>query len=82
MELSIISSEGVVFAGDAEMIVVPGAKGDFGVLDRHAPFMTMLRKGSVTLYKNKHPSQSFSISGGFCEVTPERCLILADSMLE
>lgn len=81
MELSIISSEGVVFSGDVEMIVVPGAKGDFGVLDRHAPFMTMLRKGPVTLYKNKHPSQIFTISGGFCEVTPDRCLILADGII-
>ena len=48
MELSITSPEGIIFSGDVEMIVIPGAKGDFGVLDRHAPFMTMLRKGPVT----------------------------------
>lgn len=81
MELSIISPEGIVFSGDVEMIVIPGAKGDFGVLDRHAPFMTMLRKGPVTLYKNRYPSQTFTISGGFCEVTPDRCLVLADSVV-
>jgi F-type H+-transporting ATPase subunit epsilon len=80
MELSIISPEGIVFSGNVEMIVIPGEKGDFGVLDRHAPFMTTLRAGSVTLYKNKFPNQTFSISGGFCEVTPDRCLVLADSI--
>lgn len=80
MDLSIISPEGVVFSGNVEMIVIPGEKGDFGVLDRHAPFMTMLRAGPVTLYKNKFPSQTFSITGGFCEVTPDQCLVLVDSI--
>ena len=47
MQLSLISPEGIVFTGDVEMIVIPGAKGDFGVLNYHAPFMTMLRNGTV-----------------------------------
>ena len=80
MQLSLISPEGVVFTGDVEMIVIPGAKGDFGVLDRHAPFMTMLRKGPVTLYQNGHKHQVFNISGGFCEVIPDSCIVLADSV--
>lgn len=81
MQLSVISPEKVVFSGDADMIVVPGAKGDFGVLDHHAPFMTMLREGSVTLYQGGQKNQVFQISGGFCEVTPERCIVLADSVV-
>lgn len=79
MQLSVISPEGIVFSGDAEMIVVPGEKGYFGVLDRHAPFMTMLSKGNVTLYNQGRTDQVFKITGGFCEVTPETCIILADS---
>lgn len=62
------------------MIVIPGAQGDFGVLNHHAPFMTMLRNGTLTLYQNGQASQFFTISGGFCEVTPEGCLVLADSV--
>jgi F-type H+-transporting ATPase subunit epsilon len=81
MYLSLISPEQVVFTGEAEMIVIPGAKGDFGILDRHAPFMTMLREGPVTLYQNGQKSQVFTISGGFCEVTPEGCIVLADSVM-
>jgi F-type H+-transporting ATPase subunit epsilon len=79
MQLSLISPEKVIYTGEADMIVVPGAKGDFGVLDRHAPFMTMLREGVVTLYQNGQKSETFSISGGFCEVTPDGCIVLADS---
>ncbi len=80
MLLSLISPEKVVFTGDVEMIVIPGAKGDFGVLNHHAPFMTMLRQGPVTLYQNGKPDQIFNITGGFCEVTPEACVVLADSV--
>ncbi len=80
MQLSLISPEKVVFTGDVEMIVIPGAKGDFGVLNHHAPFMTMLRQGAVTLYQDGKPDQVFSITGGFCEVTPEGCVVLADGV--
>lgn len=82
MHLSLISPEKVVFSGDAEMIVIPGLKGYFGVLDRHAPFMTVLKEGPVTLYKDGKPDTVFTITGGFAEVTPEECVILADSVVE
>lgn len=82
MRLSIISPEKIVFTGDIEMAVMSGAKGDFGVLDRHAPFMTMLRAGPLTLYQNGQITQVFTLSGGFCEVTPDGCLVLADAVQE
>jgi len=81
VQLSLISPEKVVFAGEVEMIVVPGANGDFGVLNHHTPFMTMLRNGALKLYQDGQVSQFFTISGGFCEVTPEGCLVLADSVI-
>jgi F-type H+-transporting ATPase subunit epsilon len=80
MQLSLISPDGIIYSGDVEMIVVPGAKGDFGILHRHAPFMTMLRPGPITLYQDGQKAQVFNISGGFCEVTPENCVILIDSV--
>lgn len=80
MQLSLISPEKVIYTGEADMIVIPGAGGDFGVLNRHAPFMTMLREGTVTLYQNGGKSETFAISGGFCEVTPDGCIVLADSV--
>lgn len=81
MQLSLIAPEGIVFDGDVEMIVIPGARGEFGVLHRHAPFMTMLRQGPVSLYEKGQKTKEYIISGGFCEVTPDRCLVLADSVV-
>ena len=80
MLISLISPDGIVYSGDVDMIVVPGAKGDFGVLDLHAPFMTMLRPGPVSLYEKGEKKEVFNVSGGFCEVTPDRCIVLADSV--
>jgi len=80
MELSLISPEKVVFSGNVNMIVIPGLQGYFGALNRHAPFMTVLREGSVTLYQNANSEKVFTITGGFAEVTPEKCIILADSV--
>lgn len=82
MHLSLISPEKVVFSGDTEMIVAPGLKGYFGVLDRHAPFMTILKAGPVTLYQDGKPETIFTITGGFAEVTPGECVILADAVVE
>jgi len=81
MYLSLISPEKIIFSGDAEMIVIPGLKGYFGVLDRHAPFMTILQAGPITLYREGKPETIFTITGGFAEVTPEACVILADSVV-
>jgi F-type H+-transporting ATPase subunit epsilon len=80
MELSLISPEKVVFSGNVNMVIIPGLQGHFGALNRHAPFMTVLREGSVTLYQDANPEQAFTITGGFAEVTPEKCIILADSV--
>ena len=81
MHLSLISPEKVVFSGEAEMIVIPGINGYFGVLDRHAPFMTILQEGPVTLYQEGKPAHVFTITGGFAEVVPEGCVILADAVV-
>lgn len=80
MHLSVISPEKIVFTGDVEMVVLSGAKGDFGVLDRHTPFMTMLKAGPLTIYQNGQKSQVLTLAGGFCEVTPDGCLVLADAV--
>jgi len=80
MHLSLISPKKVIFTGDVEMVVVPGSKGDFGVLNQHAPFMTTLRRGFLTLFEKNKKGQEFMITGGFCEVTPESCIVLADSV--
>jgi F-type H+-transporting ATPase subunit epsilon len=82
MIISLISPEKVVFAGEVEMAIIPGSEGDFGVLDLHAPFMTTLRKGTVSFYNKGVIERAYTLTGGFAEVTPEKCIILADSVGE
>ena len=82
MQLSLISPEKTVFSGTVDMAVIPGSEGDFGILDNHAPFMTTLRPGQVNLYNNGILQQAFQVTGGFAEVTQDRCVVLADAVEE
>ena len=60
------------------MVVVPGGEGDLGVLPRHAPAITTVRTGTIVVYEDGAESDRIFIAGGFAEVTPERCTILAE----
>lgn len=78
LRLDIVTMEGVVFSGEVDMVVAPGAAGELGILPRHAPLMTTLsygelhaRRGDETLY--------FAIGGGFMEVLPYQVTVMADS---
>ncbi len=74
----LVTPERVVFAEDADMVVVPGGDGDFGVLPGHAPLLSTVRPGTVAVYEGDRVSMRFFVSGGFAEVTEGRCTVLAD----
>src|SRR5690606_36824986 len=60
------------------MVVVPGGDGDFGVLPRKAPMISTVRPGVISVYETRQAvSQRLFVAGGFAEVTPERCTVLA-----
>jgi len=63
---------------EADMVVVPGAEGDFGVLHGHAPLISTVRPGVLEVIQGTKVEQRFMVVGGFAEVTPERCTVLAD----
>lgn len=64
----------------AELVAVPGAEGDFGVLPGHAPTITALRPGVVSVFATMgSASDDIFVSGGFAEITDERVVVLADS---
>ncbi len=67
-----------LFAGEADMVVVPGGAGDFGILPGHSPLLSTVRPGTVDVYEGKTISASFFVGGGFAEVTGERCAVLAE----
>ena len=77
------SPEQLVFNDKAGMIIVPGKEGDIGVLPGHSKLLSSLRAGRVMVYgEDKHLLQSFFVSGGFVEINPEKCIVLAEEVEE
>ena len=74
----LVSPERLLLSQPVEMVVIPGAEGDIGVLPRHAPLITTLRPGAIAIYEGGKIKQRIFVAGGFAEVTPERCTVLAD----
>ncbi|HEU5096218.1 MAG TPA: ATP synthase F1 subunit epsilon [Reyranella sp.] len=66
---------------EADMVVVPGSEGDFGVLHGHAPLISTVRPGVLEVLQGNKVEQRFIVVGGFAEVTPERCTVLADEAI-
>lgn len=73
----LVSPEKLLFSGDVDQVDVPGAEGDFGVLAGHAPFVTTVRPGILTLYR-EGDALKVVVNGGFAEVNPEGLTVLAD----
>jgi F-type H+-transporting ATPase subunit epsilon len=78
VEFELVAPEELLFSEPVELVVVPGAEGDFGVLPGHSALISTLRTGVIAVYENDAVSQRIFVSGGFAEVTPERCTVLAD----
>jgi F-type H+-transporting ATPase subunit epsilon len=75
--LEFISPERVLFSGDVDQVDLPGAEGDMGILPNHAPLVTVLRPGIVTIFRDgKH--EPVVVIGGFAEVGPAGLTVLAD----
>jgi len=78
VDFELVAPEELLFAEPAELVVVPGAEGDFGVLPGHSPFISTLRTGVIAVYEKDAVNKRIFVSGGFAEVMPERCTVLAD----
>jgi F-type H+-transporting ATPase subunit epsilon len=79
MKVSIVAPEKVLFESEkAELVILPGKVGEFGVLKRHTPLLSALKKGKITI-RESGASSEVEISGGFVEVLPDRITVLAES---
>lgn len=78
--LTIVSPANVLFDGAATMVEVPGSEGDMGVLPQHAPTLTMLREGIVTVHGADKSVQRFRVTTGYADITPTACTILSESV--
>ena len=83
ISFDLVSPEQLVFNDKAGMIIVPGKDGDIGVLPGHSKLLSSLRPGRVMVYgEDKQLLQSFFVSGGFVEINPEKCIVLAEEVFE
>ena len=73
----LVSPEKLLFSGDVEQVDVPGIEGDFGVLAGHAPLVTTLRPGILTV-RGASGAEKIVVLGGFAEVSAEGLTVLAD----
>lgn len=80
--LKIITPEKVFFSGEVEMVVVPGEEGDFGVLQGHAPVISSLRRGNISIYQGNTVVKEYSVQDGFAEASASSCVILTDKITE
>jgi len=78
MMLEIITAERQVYSGEVDMVIAPGFDGQLGILPKHAPLMTMLKPGELTVRKDGEDIY-VAVSGGFMEVLGNRVSVLADA---
>jgi F-type H+-transporting ATPase subunit epsilon len=77
LHFEFVSPESVLFSGEVDQVDLPGAEGDMGIFANHAPMVTTLRPGIVTVFRGGE-REAIVITGGFAEVGPAGLTILAD----
>jgi F-type H+-transporting ATPase subunit epsilon len=77
----LVVPERLLATADVDMVVVPGAEGDFGVLPQHSLFMSVVRPGVIETYDGGRVSERIFVAGGFAEVNERGCTVLAEEAM-
>lgn len=78
LHFELVSPEKLVFSGEVTQVDLPGSEGDFGVMEGHAPLVTTLRPGIMTVVAGGN-AQKIVVLGGFAEVSDKGLTVLADT---
>jgi F-type H+-transporting ATPase subunit epsilon len=81
VNFELVTPERIVLSELADMVVVPGTEGNFGVLPGHSLLVSTIRPGTIDVYQGGAVTRRIFVAGGFAEVTPERCTVLAHESL-
>jgi F-type H+-transporting ATPase subunit epsilon len=81
VQFELVSPEKLLLSEEVEMVVIPGAEGDFGVLPGHTPVISTVRPGIIHIFEGGSVKTRIFIAGGFAEVTAERCTVLAEEAI-
>jgi F-type H+-transporting ATPase subunit epsilon len=76
-DLSVVTPDGAVYEGEAQMLIVPGAAGEIGVLPRHAPLVAMLKAGETRI-KAENAWQALATGPGYFKIQRDRAIVLVD----
>jgi F-type H+-transporting ATPase subunit epsilon len=80
LHFELVTPDRLVMAEDVHMVVVPGSEGESGIMAGHAPYMTTLRNGEISVYRSSSaPPERIPVTGGFAEVSDKGLTILAES---
>ena len=77
----LVSPETLLFSGEVDMVVLPAADGDMGVLPGHSPVIATVRPGTICVYEGTSVTRRLFVAGGFVEVTQKRCTVLAETAI-
>jgi len=80
--VSVVTPDGPAYEGDAQMLIVPGAAGEIGVLARHAPLIATLKAGSTRVHVSDSEVLEFATGPGFFQVLQDRAIALVDDAVE
>lgn len=81
LQFELVTPERLVRSEEVYMVTVPGAEGDFGVLEGHAPFMSTVRDGALSVYRsNGAAPETVAVRGGFAEVSAKGLTVLAEQV--
>lgn len=79
LHFELVTPARLVRSEDVYMVVVPGAEGEFGVLEGHAPFMSTVRDGAIKVYRTEGAApEEIQVQGGFAEVGANGLTVLAE----
>ena len=81
VEFELVSPARLLMSEPVGMVVVPGGDGDIGVLPEHAPLICTVRPGVIKVYDGDKVTEQIFVAGGLCEVSPERCTVLAEEAI-
>lgn len=78
VQFDLVSPERSLISDEVDMVVAPGAAGDFGVLPLHSPLISLLRPGVIEVHDGGKVKERIFVAGGFAEVNEESCTVLAE----
>jgi len=79
--VDIVSAEGAIWSGEANLVIAPARMGEVGIAPRHAPMLTTLRPGDLRVQRDGQEELFFYVTGGILEVQPKKITVLADTAL-